>query len=136
MAAEITQQGGRAIALPCDVADPAQHLAAFQRHAEAWGRLDYALLNAGGGRGGWGGMGWLAPTLPGAAAYCCLALPVAQVVLPGTAYSAAISRQLAASWRCHVTPRYSIRDFLMQKPPHAPGHSLGTPWACAPYLPT
>jgi NAD(P)-dependent dehydrogenase (short-subunit alcohol dehydrogenase family) len=34
-------------AVACDVSDPAQHLAAFQAHMAAYGRLDYALLNAG-----------------------------------------------------------------------------------------
>jgi NAD(P)-dependent dehydrogenase (short-subunit alcohol dehydrogenase family) len=44
--------GGRAVAVPCDVADPVQQLAAFQRHMRQWGRLDYALLNAGIGERG------------------------------------------------------------------------------------
>lgn len=34
-------------AVACDVSDPAQHLAAFQAHMAAFGRLDYVLLNAG-----------------------------------------------------------------------------------------
>ena len=46
-AARIRSAGGQAIAVRCDVADPAQHLAAFQAHMQRWGRLDYALLNAG-----------------------------------------------------------------------------------------
>ena len=44
--------GGRAAAAQCDVADPQQQLAAFQRHMRQWGRLDYALLNAGIGERG------------------------------------------------------------------------------------
>ncbi|KAL4452074.1 hypothetical protein ABPG75_007736 [Micractinium tetrahymenae] len=52
VAAEISSRGGRAIALPCDVSNSAQHLEAFRRHAQAWGRLDYALLNAGIGESG------------------------------------------------------------------------------------
>lgn len=47
VASEVQRLGGRAIAVPCDVSDPAQHVEAFRRHARAWGRLDYALLNAG-----------------------------------------------------------------------------------------
>lgn len=52
VAREIEQRGGQALAVVCDVSDPAQHAAAFWRHAEAWGRLDYALLNAGIGERG------------------------------------------------------------------------------------
>ena len=48
VAGQIRQRGGRAISVQCDVSDSRQHLAAFQAHQAAWGRLDYALLNAGG----------------------------------------------------------------------------------------
>ncbi len=46
-AARIRAAGGQAIAVRCDVADSSQHLQAFQTHMQRWGRLDYALLNAG-----------------------------------------------------------------------------------------
>lgn len=52
VASEVRNRGGRAIAVPCDVSDPEQHLEAFRRHARAWGQLDYALLNAGIGERG------------------------------------------------------------------------------------
>ncbi|KAL4437515.1 hypothetical protein ABPG77_003496 [Micractinium sp. CCAP 211/92] len=52
VASEVRGRGGQAIVVPCDVSDPAQHLAAFRQHARAWGRLDYALLNAGIGESG------------------------------------------------------------------------------------
>lgn len=50
VAASVRAAGGQAIATACDVADPRQHLAAFQAHMARWGRLDYALLNAGAAR--------------------------------------------------------------------------------------
>ncbi|PSC71056.1 zinc-binding alcohol dehydrogenase domain-containing 2 [Micractinium conductrix] len=52
VAGQIRQRGGRAISVQCDVSDSRQHLAAFQAHQAAWGRLDYALLNAGIGERG------------------------------------------------------------------------------------
>jgi NAD(P)-dependent dehydrogenase (short-subunit alcohol dehydrogenase family) len=52
VASEITRRGGRAQGVACDVADPGVHLEAFRRHAAAFGRLDYALLNAGIGERG------------------------------------------------------------------------------------
>lgn len=47
VAARIRAAGGQAIVARCDVADPAQHVAAFREHMGRFGRLDYALLNAG-----------------------------------------------------------------------------------------
>lgn len=47
VAAAVRAAGGQAVAVACDVADARQHLAAFQAHVDRWGRLDYALLNAG-----------------------------------------------------------------------------------------
>lgn len=47
VAARIRAAGGQAIVARCDVADPAQHVAAFREHMARFGRLDYALLNAG-----------------------------------------------------------------------------------------
>lgn len=57
VAKQIAAAGGAAASVRCDVADPVQHLAAFQQHMRRWGRLDYALLNAGIGERGdlvWG----------------------------------------------------------------------------------
>lgn len=52
LAAELRASGSQALAVRCDVSDPAQHMAAFRAHMECWGRLDYALLNAGIGERG------------------------------------------------------------------------------------
>lgn len=48
VAAEIEALGGQAASVACDVADSSQQLAAFRLHMQRFGRLDYALLNAGG----------------------------------------------------------------------------------------
>ncbi|PSC70969.1 short-chain dehydrogenase [Micractinium conductrix] len=47
VAAEIEALGGQAASVACDVADSSQQLAAFRLHMQRFGRLDYALLNAG-----------------------------------------------------------------------------------------
>lgn len=46
-ASQITQQGGEALAVQCDVTDSLAQAQAFAQHMHRWGRLDYALLNAG-----------------------------------------------------------------------------------------
>lgn len=46
-AAAIRAAGGSALTLRCDVSNAEQHRAAFQQHINRFGRLDYALLNAG-----------------------------------------------------------------------------------------
>lgn len=43
----IAERGGRALAVPCDVADAASVEAALKRTAEEFGRLDFAFNNAG-----------------------------------------------------------------------------------------
>jgi NAD(P)-dependent dehydrogenase (short-subunit alcohol dehydrogenase family) len=43
----IEQEGGQAIAVTCDVSDPAQITAAVERTVEAFGRIDFAFNNAG-----------------------------------------------------------------------------------------
>jgi NAD(P)-dependent dehydrogenase (short-subunit alcohol dehydrogenase family) len=47
VASLIEQQGGRAITITCDVADPAQVQAAVEQTVEAFGRIDFAFNNAG-----------------------------------------------------------------------------------------
>jgi NAD(P)-dependent dehydrogenase (short-subunit alcohol dehydrogenase family) len=47
VATEITQAGGEAVAVQCDVTSDAEQERAFDRHMQRYGRLDYALLNAG-----------------------------------------------------------------------------------------
>lgn len=43
----IEEQNGKAIAVQCNVQDDAGQTSAFERHIEAWGSLDVAILNAG-----------------------------------------------------------------------------------------
>ena len=47
VAQEISQGGGQALAVQCDVTSDAEQQRAFQQHMQRFGRLDYALLNAG-----------------------------------------------------------------------------------------
>jgi NAD(P)-dependent dehydrogenase (short-subunit alcohol dehydrogenase family) len=49
LAEEIAAAGGRALAVPCDVTDPAQVRAAFARVADRLGPVDRLVANAGGG---------------------------------------------------------------------------------------
>ena len=47
VAAEIQRLGGSSLAVQADVSDSGAHRAAFRKHMERWGRLDYSVLNAG-----------------------------------------------------------------------------------------
>lgn len=47
LASELNRQGGRSIFVHCDVADPAQHQACVEAAIAEFGRLDYAVNNAG-----------------------------------------------------------------------------------------
>ncbi|GAB4818806.1 hypothetical protein N2152v2_005852 [Parachlorella kessleri] len=47
VAQEISQGGGQAQAVQCDVTNDAEQQRAFQQHMQRFGSLDYALLNAG-----------------------------------------------------------------------------------------
>ena len=49
VAEQIRQQGGQAIAVSCDVNDPAQREAAVARTLEAFGKITHLVNNAGGG---------------------------------------------------------------------------------------
>ena len=48
VAGEITSAGGKALAYPCDVTDPAQVQAMVDRAVAEYGRLDVLFANAGG----------------------------------------------------------------------------------------
>ena len=47
VAQEISRGGGHAQAVQCDVTSDGEQERAFQQHMQRFGRLDYALLNAG-----------------------------------------------------------------------------------------
>jgi short-subunit dehydrogenase len=53
LAADIRNRGGEAVALPTDVADPAQRTRLIEATASAWGGLDMLINNAGVGAMGW-----------------------------------------------------------------------------------
>jgi hypothetical protein len=52
LAREMQAAGGEALAVHCDVANAEQQAGAFSAHLRRFGRLDYALLNAGIGEAG------------------------------------------------------------------------------------